>query len=161
MLLRPMTQDDVDGVVVLQREASLVAFAHIFPPDEHPYPTEAITAQWRGELADPAIAHYVVDDGEVRGFVVLRGDELLHLGTALATWGTGLAARAHAEALALIRAQGHDRAWLWVLADNARARRFYERHGWTLTDGRGVAEWPPHPELVRYETDLRAVCVQP
>ncbi|HKE50967.1 MAG TPA: GNAT family N-acetyltransferase, partial [Actinomycetes bacterium] len=27
-------------------------------------------------------------------------------------------------------ANGHDRAWLAVVAGNTRARRFYERNGW-------------------------------
>ncbi|MEV1176540.1 hypothetical protein AB0J09_49965, partial [Nonomuraea sp. NPDC049784] len=30
----------------------------------------------------------------------------------------------------LVAANGHQRAWLAVVAGNARARRFYERNGW-------------------------------
>jgi hypothetical protein len=29
-----------------------------------------------------------------------------------------------------VAAAGHPRAWLAVVEGNARARRFYERHGW-------------------------------
>jgi hypothetical protein len=36
-----------------------------------------------------------------------------------------------ADADARLRAAGHARAWLAVVAGNARARRFYERLGWT------------------------------
>ena len=32
---------------------------------------------------------------------------------------------------------GFERAVLWVLRDNPRARRFYERAGWTLTGATG------------------------
>ena len=42
---------------------------------------------------------------------------------------------------------GHERAVLWVLRDNPRARRFYERAGWVLT-GR-TDEWPG-PQLPSY-----------
>lgn len=31
-----------------------------------------------------------------------------------------------------LRAAGHREAILWVLDDNRRARRFYEREGWRL-----------------------------
>ena len=32
-----------------------------------------------------------------------------------------------------LQAEGFDVSVLWVLADNPRARRFYEKHGWTAT----------------------------
>ena len=35
-----------------------------------------------------------------------------------------------AEAERRVRANGHRRAWLAVVAGNARARAFYERAGW-------------------------------
>jgi ribosomal protein S18 acetylase RimI-like enzyme len=34
------------------------------------------------------------------------------------------------EAVRLVAAAGHPRAWLAVAAGNTRARRFYERSGW-------------------------------
>jgi hypothetical protein len=45
--------------------------------------------------------------------------------------GTGLAGLLLAEAERLVAAGGHPRAWLAVASGNARARRFYEREGWT------------------------------
>lgn len=36
------------------------------------------------------------------------------------------------DALATLHRAGWPRAGLWVYADNARARRFYERGGWAL-----------------------------
>jgi RimJ/RimL family protein N-acetyltransferase len=41
-----------------------------------------------------------------------------------------------------------------VLAENTRARRFYERHGWTA-DGRAQeSQWPPYPVEVGYVLDV-------
>ncbi len=34
------------------------------------------------------------------------------------------------EAERHVAAAGHEEAWLAVVAGNARARRFYEKHGW-------------------------------
>jgi len=36
-----------------------------------------------------------------------------------------------AEAERLVALNGHERPWLAVVEGNARARRFYERNGWT------------------------------
>jgi RimJ/RimL family protein N-acetyltransferase len=54
----------------------------------------------------------------------------------------------------VLRESGATRASLWCLADNARARRFYERRGWTLDGGERVAPFPPHPLDVGYSIDL-------
>lgn len=51
-----------------------------------------------------------------------------------AWWSTGAGRSLMGEALAALEADGYQRAVLWVLAANNRARRFYERAGFT-TDG--------------------------
>jgi GNAT superfamily N-acetyltransferase len=45
--------------------------------------------------------------------------------------GTGLATRLHALAIAEAGARGYDAMRLYTPARHARARRFYEREGWT------------------------------
>jgi GNAT superfamily N-acetyltransferase len=45
-------------------------------------------------------------------------------------WGTGLAVRLHADALASAAARGFSSARLFTPAGQARARRFYERERW-------------------------------
>ncbi len=66
----------------------------------------------------------------VAGFVMVAGDEVEQVYVAKEHRGTGVAARLLAEAVRLVAANGHDRAWLAVATGNARARRFYERNGW-------------------------------
>lgn len=51
-----------------------------------------------------------------------------------AWWSTGTGRSLMERALAALEADGYQRAVLWVLAANNRARRFYERAGFT-TDG--------------------------
>lgn len=46
--------------------------------------------------------------------------------------GTGIAEALMASALGEMASQGFDEATLWVLGQNPRARRFYERGGWRL-----------------------------
>ena len=48
-----------------------------------------------------------------------------------AWWGTGLAARLHGGAVAAMRERGHRTGRLFTPEAQGRARRFYEREGWT------------------------------
>jgi len=51
-----------------------------------------------------------------------------------ACWRQGVGSALMAEALDRLARAGYSRVALWVLADNLRARAFYEHHGW-LADG--------------------------
>lgn len=79
-------------------------------------------------VGDTAVA--VGDDGSLLGFVMVVGDEVEQVFVARAARGSGLAAELLAEAERRVAAAGHAWAWLAVVVGNARARRFYERHGW-------------------------------
>nr|WP_296071500.1 GNAT family N-acetyltransferase [uncultured Actinoplanes sp.] len=72
-----------------------------------------------------------VAGGEVAGFVMVVGDEVEQVYVAAAHRGSGVAATLLAEAERQVAAGGHRQAWLAVVPGNARARRFYERSGWT------------------------------
>jgi GNAT superfamily N-acetyltransferase len=72
-----------------------------------------------------------VSDGEITGFVTVTGDEVEQVFVAAASRGTGTAGMLLAEAERQVAAAGHDTAWLAVVAGNLRARRFYERSGWS------------------------------
>ena len=80
-------------------------------------------------LSDTTVA--VAGNGEVAGFIMVVGDEVEQVYVSANHRGTGVAALLLAEAERQVAAGGHDRAWLAVVAGNARARRFYERSGWT------------------------------
>jgi GNAT superfamily N-acetyltransferase len=79
-------------------------------------------------IGDSVVA---VADGAVAGFVMVVDDEVEQVYVSHDHRGTGVAAALLAEAERLVGASGHQRAWLAVVAGNARARRFYERNGWT------------------------------
>ena len=121
-----------------------------------PGDAEAIAAVWHagwadghlGHVPDALAAHRRLDDfrrrvparlpettvavagGRVVGFVMLHGDEVEQVYVARDARGTGAAdallARGEEEV-----ARRAPVAWLAVAPGNARARRFYERNGWT------------------------------
>lgn len=78
-------------------------------------------------VADTTVAE---SGGEVAGFVMVVGDEVEQVYVSRRHRGGGVANALLAEAERLVAAGGHRRAWLAVVAGNARARRFYERQGW-------------------------------
>jgi ribosomal protein S18 acetylase RimI-like enzyme len=70
-------------------------------------------------------------DGEVAGFVIVVEAEVEQVYVSRDHRGSGVAGVLIAEAERQVRAHGHPEAWLAVATGNARARRFYERSGWT------------------------------
>ena len=78
-------------------------------------------------IADTTVATV---DGDVAGFVMVVDDEVEQVFVSAAARGTGVADRLMHEAERQVRENGHAKAWLAVVAGNARARRFYERAGW-------------------------------
>ena len=75
----------------------------------------------------------VTDAGDLAGFVMVVDDEVEQVFVAPASRGTTLARLLLAEAERQVAAAGHPEAWLAVVSGNARARRFYEKHGWVDT----------------------------
>ena len=96
-------------------------------------------------------------DGRVVGFVTIHDDELEQIFVAAEARGGGVASALLAAGEARI-AREHPRAWLAVVAGNARARRFYERSGWRDAGGLDYAAEIPGGTLPvpcrRYEKDL-------
>jgi GNAT superfamily N-acetyltransferase len=72
-------------------------------------------------------------------------------------WGQGAGPALMDAALAHLRESGFESAILWVLDDNPRARAFYEREGWALTEGaREEAFLDTLVREVRYRVELGA-----
>ncbi|MFC7483489.1 GNAT family protein [Luedemannella flava] len=156
MGVRDATLADLAALIDVQQLGAVRAVGHIFPQDEYPFPREDLRARWAAEIADPGIEAYVVDDdaGAIVGFAALRGDELLHFGTAVETWGTGLAAEVHGDLMRRLAARHVTRARLRVFEENHRARRFYQKLGWLPTGRVSRTSFPPRPLLLEYALDL-------
>lgn len=150
-VFRPATDQDVDGILGLQEPAAILALAHIFPQDQHPFPRDALGARWRTEVADESTTVYVCIDasGQITGFAARHEDELLHFGTAAESWGTGLAQQLHDALVSTFPASLH-RIRLRVFEENHRARRFYEKLGWVSTGSTSRGQFPPFPVLLEY-----------
>lgn len=154
--IRRARPDEPKLLARLERAASEEALAHIFPPQQYPYPAGAITRRWRRELRDPLMHAYLLEiqDSPV-GYVAFNGDTVHHLGIApdhhRRGYGTALLEFACME----IFSGGAREAFCWVLTDNHLARAFYRAQGWTETGERRNSEYPPHPQ------SLQMMCKNP
>jgi len=151
-VLRRGSVDDLDLVFSIQREASVAGFGNVFPPARYPYPDEIVRDQLREQLEDPENVLLIDRDG--RGFALAGHHLLQRLFVRPAAWGTGVADELHAAALDALRELGTATASLWCLAENGRARRFYEQRGWRLNGDERVVPFPPYPLDVGYSIDL-------
>jgi ribosomal protein S18 acetylase RimI-like enzyme len=156
MNIRPADSSDHEALVGLQRRSSLAAYAHVFPPDEYPFPIDATRQHWRRVLTSDTERVLVAEDeeGGVIGAVAVRGPEVHSLFVSPNRWRSGVGSALLAAAVLLIRERGETSAQLWVMRDNQHARRFYEFHGWELDGRRDVSSFPPHPKLLGYRLDL-------
>ncbi|WP_151082718.1 GNAT family N-acetyltransferase [Nocardioides cynanchi] len=133
--------DDAVALTGLERDANLVALAHVFPGV--PYPEDEVLARWSRVLADPEVRVEVCGpDVLLDAYVCWDPTTLRHLAVRPERWGTGLGR------LAVERAVGATR--LWCLVENRRARGLYEHLGWSPTGRDGAAEWPPYPREMEY-----------
>jgi 8-oxo-dGTP pyrophosphatase MutT (NUDIX family) len=116
------------------------------PDVPEPHTGAEITA-WIADEAIPGMDVWVADvDGVVAGQIMLAPGWLHHLYIDPSWMGRGLGD----EFMALARQRQPEGVQLWAFQSNARARRFYERHGFRaveFTDGEGNEERRPD---VRY-----------
>jgi ribosomal protein S18 acetylase RimI-like enzyme len=121
---------------------------------------------WGTALADPAYGVVVAEDaGRVVGFVSFgpsrdegasdRTAEIPAIYVDPEVLGTGVGRRLFDAAVGRLREAGYARATLWVLEANDRARRFYEKAGWSWdgTVSHHQFECANEP-IVRYAVDL-------
>lgn len=106
-------------------------------------------AQIRQEMEEPGSEFLILFlDEKAVGYAKLRQDppapgvssrnsiELQRFYLVERVWGTGLAEKLLENVLGRAGERGFDTLWLGVWTENKRARKFYEKHGFTDTGGR-------------------------
>ena len=128
MLLRRALPEDMARVADIWHQAWHLGHAGHVPDGL----TRARTLEAFHERTPPRVADTTVAEvgGAVVGFTMVVGDEVEQLFVAPDHHGSGVAAALLAESERQV-AERYDVAWLAVVVGNARARRFYEKHGWT------------------------------
>ena len=136
--------DDAGAMAALGRESFTETFGHLYTPENLAAFLENHSEDgWRAELSDPRFA---VRLGQADGRAVAYGKlgppslpfevkgptiELRQLYVLKPWQGAGVAPSLMEWALAESRRRGARQIYLSVFVDNPRARRFYERYGFT------------------------------
>ncbi|GHG87520.1 GNAT family N-acetyltransferase [Streptomyces lanatus] len=167
--IRPMTLADCDRVAEIRIGGWRSAYRGLIPQsylDALDVAEEAERRRTHFSRADGSVVNLVAErDGEIVGWAchgpyrdgeVRTGDaELYAIYVDPGRYGGGIGDALLQESVLRCTAAGHARMLLWVLKDNAGARRFYERAGFAAdgaeepfeVDGVGVPE-------VRYAREL-------
>jgi ribosomal protein S18 acetylase RimI-like enzyme len=158
--VRAATLDDVPELARVHTESSAVAYDGIAPPD--PDGLVRRMRNWNAVIRKPDFHGFLAEDDGVAVGVLSVGasehedgaGELYAIYVHPDYWGRGagqmLLDQAHQTLSELF-----DEAILTVLVANPRARRFYERNGWTLYDIRTEMHFGGIPiEVAKYRRRL-------
>jgi len=163
MEIRRATAADAHAIETIRIAGWRTAYRHVFPANElDAMPVDSSLWAARLETPPPGWTTCVaVRDEAVVGFSSVgpsrdeRGiGELYALYVDPEQWSTGAGLALMSKAEARLVAE-YAEATLWVLEDNPRARRFYERAGWAADGGRKAEErWGVRAPEVRYRKAL-------
>jgi GNAT superfamily N-acetyltransferase len=141
--LRPVTDDDLRAVGALHFHSRATAYADILSPEALASGSPEAMGEWWAERwkweRETHRLTVAVDGDTLTGFSYLGPSEqdgvaeLYAIHADPAYVGSGVGRALMLDALPALARLG-DRALLWVLEANSRARRFYERGDW-VADG--------------------------
>ena len=163
--IRRATVADAGVLASVHLNTVVVAYANLIPSDVPPLTEESLVREWQAAFEDDSLQAFVAEDnGKPIGTVAVRADpeiggvgQLRRLYVLPHRWARGIGTLLYDAALGALKEDGYPEAGLWVLEENARARRFYERRGWTLVPDT-IVEWPDQRvSEVRYRLDLCGV----
>ena len=147
--VRAAVREDAARIADVNVAAWRAGYAHLLPDDmlyadEFDETRRALWSMWRFAPGQRVAVAVSGSDERVVGFGTYgpererphapggRGEILAFYFHPL-VWGTGAADALFDHVELRLRTEGFESAVLWVLQDNPRARRFYERHGWSTT----------------------------
>ena len=156
--MRRARPGDAAAIAEVHARTWQAAYEHVFGR-ERLKARKPDVALWTRILANERVEVNVAEEeGRILAFVSVgpsRDDdaegELYAIYALPEAWGRGAGDALMRAGLAAMRAAGYRDAVLYVLDDNPRARRFYERAGWA-EDGERKAEtrWGVRAPEVRY-----------
>jgi GNAT superfamily N-acetyltransferase len=140
--VRRARPDDAAAIAEVHVRTWQEAYEHVFGAERLASVTVAQRLpMWRQILDDPAQTALVAENeaGRIVGWCTVAPSrdadadgELWGIYVLSEAWGSGVGSALMAAGIDALRESGYREVILWVLEDNPRARRFYEREGWTL-----------------------------
>ncbi len=167
LLVRPAAPADADALGEVHAESWRVAYAGLFEETFLERAAQERRHAWSSLLLTPWLRQTIlliaVADDRVVAFLhggpsqdQRNAQEVFGFYAHPHAWGTGAAGELMARGVKCLAGSGDPVVVLWTLCEAHRARGFYEKSGWSLTDehqmrdfGDGLAR-----QLVRYQRPL-------
>ena len=132
--IRPATEADLCRITEVEIFNYRLNFYPIFRSDDYYFAELQVLSRMESlhRLLDEM---WVYDDGVVKGFMRVHGDELCKLFVEPVLQGRGIGAALLTHAVNTMGVRH-----LWALEKNTRAIAFYQRHGFHLTTQRRLEE---------------------
>ncbi len=126
-MIRKADLNDLSRIAEIQVFNYRLYFYPIFKSDEY-YFDELRVPSLMKAYETGLDSLYVYDDGVVKGFIKIEGTYIARLFVEPVLQNASIGSRLLEYAI-----REHDADHLWALEKNAKAIRFYERHGFTAT----------------------------
>ena len=134
-MIRPATKDDLSRIAEILVFVKRVKFRPIFQDDDYSFGELQVlrVAEQYAPLL-PAI-HVFDDNGIVKGLIHIEGNQIVELYVDYFFWDQGIGSQLIEFAKA-----NYPVTFLWAIEKNTDAIRFYEAHGFRLTDTKKFEE---------------------
>jgi len=150
--IRRARPEDAAAIAAVHVRTWKTAYEHVFGAERlAAIDLDARAEQWRQRLEEPdweEVVLVVEDKDSIVGFASCGASrdtagegELYAIYVLPESWGSGAAPILLTAALSALDEKDFNRISLWVLEENPRARRFYEREGWIPDGGRREEEF--------------------
>ena len=135
-MIRRATTDDLSRIAEILVFVKRMKYRAIFQNDDFSF-GELQVLRVAEQYKSPDILNniWVYDDGIVKGLIHIEGNEIVELYVDYFFQNQGVGA-----ALIEYAKQNYSVTYLWVIEKNVEAIRFYERHGFHVTNNKKLEE---------------------
>ena len=135
--IRRATVNDAPRIAEIEVFNYRLNFYPIFKNDYYYFDELQVSSKTESYLNAPHLLGkiYVYDDGVIKGFISVCGEEVEKLFVEPILQGNSIGAKLLEYAI-----ESFDVKYLWALEKNVRAIRFYERYGFVVTSDRKYEE---------------------
>ena len=152
-MIRKATQADVSRIAEILVFVKRVKFRPIFQDDSYSF-GELQVLPVAEQYARPSLLDHILvyeEDGIVKGLIHIEGNEIVELYVDVFFWSQGIG-----SALIEYAKANYPVTFLWAIEKNTDAIRFYERHGFHLTENKKFEEGTTE-YLVMLRTDEKCI----
>ena len=135
-MIRKATQRDLSRIAEILVFVKRIKFRPIFQDDEYSFnELQVLTVAQQYGMPDILNNIWVYDDGIVKGLIHMAGNEIVELYVDYFFQGQGIGGKLIEFAKA-----SHRVSFLWAIEKNVDALRFYQSHGFHLTETKKFEE---------------------